>query len=139
LAEFVEAANITGIDANFVDRVIHSLKGHAMVEVDIADQWYIYLLFNFGEGCGIFRFGHGDPDQFAAGFFKAAYLLDHLSDMESVGRGHGLDTDGVIPTNADPSDLNHACFVAFETAVCLASWRGSIHENHALSCPFGGH
>ena len=104
LAEAVVAADIAGIDANFVDRMIEGRQRHLVIEMDVADERDADLLADLGQGGGVFRLGHGDADQFAAGLFEALDLCHGRRDVEGVGRRHRLDANRIVAADGQVAD-----------------------------------
>ena len=63
---------------------------------------------DLAEHGGVFRLGHGDADQLAAGLFEPMDLGDGRLDVVGIGRGHRLDDDGIIAADDDVADLDLA-------------------------------
>ena len=92
----VLAAEVAGIDADFVDAAVEAAERHAVVVVDVADHRQRAAALDLREGREVFRLGDGDADDFAAGVGQRLDLGERGLGVAGVGGGHRLHPDGVV-------------------------------------------
>src|SRR5262249_34552894 len=114
LAVAVIAADVAGVDADLVDRVVHGGQGHLVIEVDVADEGDLDAATDLAEDGGVLRLGHGDTHDFATGLFQAVNLGDRRLDIIGIGRGHRLDPNRVAAADDLIANANLTGLVPLE-------------------------
>ena len=91
----VGAADVAGIDADFVRPVLHGGDGHLVVKVDVRHQGDMYLLFDLRKGfCGL-HVRHRAAHDFAARLLQRQNLGHGGGHVLGPGVGHGLNQDRI--------------------------------------------
>ncbi|MCY1405881.1 hypothetical protein D9M71_211320 [compost metagenome] len=99
------AADVAGVDAQAIDAQLSHAQGDLVVEVDIRHQRHLDLLLDLAKGFRGIHVRHGNPHDVGAGLFQAANLRNGSGDVQGVGVGHALHSNGRIAAHwhvADP-------------------------------------
>ncbi len=89
----VRAADVAGIDADFVRTVLHGGDGHLVVEMDVSHQRDMNLAFDLGQRPGGLPVRHRTADDLAARLLQPVDLRHGGLDVLGPGIRHGLDQD----------------------------------------------
>ena len=93
------AADVAGIDADFVDAARGSLEGEAVVKMDIRHQRHAHLLLDGGHSLRRLHVGDGDAHDIGARRLHGADLLYGGLHVPGLGGAHGLYRNGRAPAD----------------------------------------
>src|SRR5262249_30589047 len=111
LAVAVVAADVAGVDADLVNRVVQRGQGHLVVEMDVADQRDADAALDLAQDGGVLRLWHGDAADLRAGLLQAVDLVHRRLDVAGVRRRHRLHPDRVAAADNLVADAHLARLV----------------------------
>lgn len=109
--DLVFVIDVVWIDVQVVYFQFGDVQGDVIVEVDVGDQWYVDLLFDFVECFGGVYVGDGNLYDVCIGIFQVVDLCDGGSDVVGFGVGYVLYGDWCIVVYWDVVDLDFLRFV----------------------------
>ena len=107
----LSAADISRIDTDLVCPVFHGSNSQAIIKMDICHQRDTDFLFDFADGSSSLLCWNGTADDVTARCCQLPDLLHGSCHVLCLCIRHGLDQDGISPTDDPVSDMDYFCMV----------------------------
>ena len=113
----IGTADIARIDTDFIRTVFHCRNRHAVIKMNIRNQWNMNIFFNFRNRLCRFNGRHGTADNFTARCLQFQYLSDRCFYIFRMGIGHGLNQHRISAADFFIADCY--CFRMFSKHLTL--------------------